>query len=90
MVVHIAFHPPEETLFSKTVIAIKETCDDLFGDVSKVEFSNEEFREVVVSVQTPLMDSDEDLEKFFSNLRSVFVSLSHLSPHFTHFEEPGL
>lgn len=84
---YVTFHVMVETSASATDAKLVSTIASIFdeGDYGR-EFISEEGifgGEIVYRFQKPLLKSDTENRKFFSNLKTLFVATGHLNPHFT-------
>lgn len=83
---YLAFHPSDESSFMRSLVKVDQLMRKEFDDTQKREYENAGHLEIIYRVQKPIFVSEEDLKGFFLRLRTVFNSLSSLSPHFTQFE----
>lgn len=69
MFVYVVFHPRTR----KDIIALKNRFEHM-------KKHGDEYR---VRIQQPILKNDEMMTQFFKELNSVFISFSHMSPHFS-------
>jgi hypothetical protein len=84
--VFVSFRPADSSTLNTASENLDEIMKKKFGDAQRREFLSEEPLEIVYRLQKPIIADNSAMKEFFEDLRSLFISTSHLQPYFTQFE----
>ena len=83
---HIAIQGDISIFTHKNEAHIERTFKEIFETSKKIsDVSADDYREIVYSINTPLLKDDKYLDEFYSDLEILLDELKDYNPHFTQF-----